>query len=667
MHVGAKLESADRFQGRSATRYAHFLMSSERYKSVALVTFEKRAEPFAELLRLPRSDFETLVASGAIFETPDQPTLPPGLEDLEGRDIYLIERWREEKGRLRSNLKVMEQRRDVVDTLCEGDLEKLLFGSSDPIASIAKAVKERTHRKDTTRVRYWLLAYLTFGRRELALYPATIKNGRWDRSSLPSDARLGRPPLEDPLPQLRISAELAEKMVKSYSSRVIDGHTSSTAYTSFVRKHFGVTVKSRPIGDMLCQPEGLPFPSKRQYDYAIHKLLKRSEIDELRLGKHRYNNTLSPREGAFSEGVGNVFQAVQLDAAQAPELPIGFLGEIQQLPLQVVRMIDVASGIGLGIGFSLGAERASAYRMAHFCCSISKVKFARLLGLEIDENDWPCVGTPGGAVYDRGPGATIEHADATSTVEMTPSYAPKGKPNVEGSHPKKRARQGPPQVRISNLNPIEMVKREILRQIKDNKSSDAFSRMTPEMIRSEVLPIPNDIYAWLDGRGRSSAGRISFDEAVREWLDPVIFTVSRNGLSYRSAEYRDMGILLRNFREKLPRHCTFNIPGFVLPFCVRYAWIEISGHLVEVERVLPLTDDPTLLFESLQDLEREEVTARMLARRGRKAAAAAELEYQSKHESQIGLSPHDSNSIPRRAVKKRNKQKERALRDTVHS
>ncbi|WP_150683146.1 hypothetical protein [Pandoraea iniqua] len=657
----------DRFQGRSATRYAHFLMSSERYKSVALVTFEKRGEPFAELLRFARGDFEALVASGAIFETLDQPTLPPGLEDLEGRDVYLFERWREEKGRLRSNLKVMEQRKDIVDTLCEDDIEKLLFGSSDPIASIAKAVKERTQRKDTTRVRYWLLAYLTFGRRELALYPATIKNGHWDRSSVPSGARLGRPPLEDPLPQLRISADLAEKMVRSYSSRVIDGHTSSAAYTSFVRKHFGVTVKSRPIGDILCQPEGLPFPSKRQYDYVIHKLLKQSEIDELRFGRHRYNNTLSPREGAFSEGVGNVFQAVQLDVAQAPELPIGLLGEIQQLPLQVARMIDVASGICLGIGFSLGAESASAYRMAHFCCAISKVKFARLFGLDIDENDWPCVGTPAGAVYDRGPGATIEHADATSTIEMTPSYSPKGKPNVEGSHPKKCARHGPPQLRISNLNPIEMVKQEILRQIRDNKSSDAFSRMTPEMIRREVLPVPNEIFAWLDGRCRSSAGRISFEEAVRKWLDPVSFSVSRNGLSYRSGEYRDMGILLRNFREKLPRHSTFDIPGFVLPFCVRYAWIEISGHLVEVERVLPLTDDPTLLFESLQDLERDAVTARKLARRRRKAAAAAQVEYQSERESQVSPSPHDSKSVPRRAIKKGNKKKERALRDIVHS
>jgi hypothetical protein len=242
-----------------------------------------------------------------------------------------------------------------------------------------------------------------------------------------------------------------------------------------------------------------------------------------------------------------------------------------------------------------------------FSMAITKSRFGELFGIPISDNEWPCIGLPSKIIFDRGPGSSLNLVQSFQEHfpirELTPSWSGQSKPNVESSHPGSTNIEGAPQYIQSDLNPVDMAREEIMRVIKDNHTSDAWARMTPAMIAAEIPPSPAGIWDYMDERARTDAHPMAFDDAVRNFLTPVKFTVRHDGVylrdqRYDSSLFRKSGIL-----ERIAIDQRTEIDGYILDLCVRYIWIEIDQKIIELKAVLPHLEDEAQLFMSRDELE----------------------------------------------------------------
>jgi hypothetical protein len=295
----------------------------------------------------------------------------------------------------------------------------------------------------------------------------------------------------------------------------------------------------------------------------------------------------------------------------------------------------------LGVGWAHGAENAQAYRSMLFCAAVNKQRFAKLIGLEIGPNDFPCEGLPLSLVGDRGPGAGRKGGPSTRTDwmpdrGMTPSHTPQSKGSVESSHRREAQVSGPPSYVQSNLTAIELARREFLQAVADNKCSDASSRLTPDMVADNVPANPLAIFRWMQRRGRIDAYSIPFEEAVREFLQPVEFTLNADGLWFLSQRYDSDAFADTAIRRRTTKAQRVIIKGYVLPLCVRTTWIETAEGLIEVDAQLQLRDDESQLYRSLPELEVYSRKHKRLKAENRAQAPAARAAGAIAFEKQTG-------------------------------
>jgi len=315
---------------------------------------------------------------------------------------------------------------------------------------------------------------------------------------------------------------------------------------------------------------------------------------------------MAASQGMFSEEVANLVEKVQGDAYYLKEVPKGLDGGEPMPPLSVVRLVCVASGMLVGIGFSAGKERSEAYRMALLSMALPKTEFCRLFGVTISPEDWPSQGLPACIKFDRGPGAVAdlikEFEHQIPIRELAPSYSGQSKANVESTHPRDVKIEGAPTYVQSDLTYIQMARREIKRLIKDNQHHSMEARMTPDMVRAEVFPTPLGVWNYLSSRRRTCQHAIPFDVAIRTLASPLKFNLHEDGVYLHEQRFGSDELRQTGIHDRAVKKVDTTIAGYGLTFTLRQVWVEVGRRLIAVEPMLPIRDDEGQKFVSLSDL-----------------------------------------------------------------
>lgn len=609
-HIGQQLVAPDGWGSLVKDRTYHFLGFLEGSSHVRLGFFSTSPnEVHFDLV--PRTEFEDGLQQGALVAVASEKVrrLPPWLAALEdnGIDPAHIEdlrRTAHKKNRVVTPLEEVDRRFAEIAPLI--DDSKNLLRCFDFEARVKAFARKSTPELNEKRTLLRFTAYLCFNRDKWVLLPSRHRCGRKSiQEKGPGD--FGRPsPKWGGFHRSRMTVEIQAAVANAWKTHAKRGKTQQGVIAEILTDVLGY--KERRVGSLteFFHPLGGPVYTHHQLRYALRKLVGTKQMQQDLNGRETIRTKKKASRGRYSERVANLLEQVEGDAYSVEEVPRGPLDGNPMKPLYVVRIRCVGSGVLAGIGFSIGGERATAYRMALFCMAIGAPEFCALFGVKISWEDWPCKGLPSSLKIDRGPAGTadfIREFEAQIPIrELAPSYSGQSKATIESSNPRQKKTTSAPEYRQSKLNYVELAAREIRRTIAENRLKVMPNRQTINMARGRVYPTPLEIWRYLDSRFRTDAHPLTLEVAIPAFLTPVEFTVDEHGANllgqvYRSAELDASGLCDRALSEGVMK-----VQGFGLEACFRAAWIRHGGRYLKVDLCLPIMDDKKQLFISLPEL-----------------------------------------------------------------
>ena len=569
---------------------------------------------WAELIKVPRDRYEAGLVpqrhglNATIVPVTTKATLPPWLNNLEGVVFDADERWieREIDGRHRrlSPQEEAEARLIAITPALLRIDEILLAEKPDYILNCI--ARSTTPRINELRFRTWFYCYVAFGYRVWALMPPRTQWGAWNRLDAKySNSTVGRPPVQlEEMFTGRTSKEMIERMVNGFRKYVKRCDTLTQVWAMTIRKEFGAQIIRKP-GEKprIYHPDGAPIPSFDKFYYYVRKAIGIADYRRILSGDRAIAYKETPIKGSYSDDLESIGERAHYDSTHVKEYPKSYIGDY---PLPALQTVYLTDGLGrqiLGFGASLGAEDASSYKMALFCAAIDKSRFGEIIGYPIDVADWPGKGLPICIFSDRGAGAADEIRRALAkwhiSIEMSPSYDPRSNSASEAKNPRRKNKGGAPQHKASAHTVIELVRREVQRVITKNRSDDVSGVASDRAIVEGGVKSPNDLYHFLTSRHRTSVIDITFDEAVRAFLEPVLFKVIKNRLYFKGREYSSPSLFTSGMALNMQQTKRLQPKGYVLALFPRVAWLEFNGQLVEVSSKEHGVD----ALPSLQELE----------------------------------------------------------------
>lgn len=633
---GSRLVVPDGFRGLSMDVVYYVLFNSPALNITRLVFFiDEGKRVTAHSLSIPSDEFESALIDGAIVDTGEVDFCPPWLLPFRGQLIENIEDRR--KSHKRSYTEIVDQRYLTIAELV-ADSERII-SSNDPNTDINRHARNFSPRQNTPRVRLWFYTYLTFGMSRWSLLPLYNRIGRWDRHAHPNQKKPGRPSCDGKRSGFVMTKKMEDECWDGYQELRQTAWTLDKKYRETIKKKFKCTSIRKGKNDFFfIQPQGLPFPSRWQFEYAIKK---RSTRKQRRVGSIGVKRTkaVSGAAGSFAEMLTNLNQQVEFDGYNITEKLTGLTEGSAADGFCVVRAVCGLTGMVVGIGFSHGAENLEAYRMALFCMALDKRKFAELFGIYIEREEWPCIGLPMNLTFDRGPAACFDTEPEISwmtRLDLTPIYSGQSKATVESSHPRNKHKSDEPEYFHSALNYVEMAKREIRQVLKDNSTSNAEKRITEEMIIEGVEPSPLGMWDYLDSRFRNNGIAMSFEDAVRNFLPKHDATIKSDGVYLHGRKFRSPKFDETGAYDLVASDQVIHTTAYALNMCVRHIWIEYAGHLYELDFVRTALHSENAAEISLRELkELEKIASTARAKLAEKSLALAQY-HEDRHEEDTG-------------------------------
>jgi len=467
---------------------------------------------------------------------------------------------------------------------------------------------------NTKRLRYEFFAYIVFKRDNRIIAYQTQRIGRWSREGHEGKKAGVKSIGIGEHYQFKSSDERIQNDIhQAWKEWGIYGNSIKTIY----RKTCAQIWKTKIIKDEKGQKRqyrenGEPFLTYTQFRTRLYSLYGQMEVREKLSGYAYVREELAASAGKFTESIANVGERTEADGYWVEEIVIGPDGRNPLPSLIVVRITCTTSGMYLGIGFSLDGEKASAYRMALFCMAVRKSIFGRLIGLPIDDDDWPSHGLCDDVVTDRGAGGgnkgKASQPEGNSTIHsMPPTGFGQGKATVESSHPRGIPMRDRAAHWESSLSLIDLVRREVQSTVYLNDARDMSARLTPSMLSYVHRPTPLDLFNKLSERGRNHLRPITFDQAVRSFLTPVVLTAKADGVYARHQRYTAEKLVQTGILQMVSKTGSeLKLEGFMIDMSTRYCFLDWQGSLIELSAVLALSEDEDQLFISLHQLEASE-------------------------------------------------------------
>lgn len=562
---------------------AYYFLHRNNVEGIVLLVFfsDRVKNNHAHLVVVDGVTFDDALGDRIRIEK-ERIAVPPWNLTKAGRSVASLDKKR--KGRKRANKHYIDARLKAISPAIEQTTAWL--NSKDPVGALNRIARQ--FRKNETRFRTQVLSYLICGKNLLALLPPFHKSGTWQRA-IKSVVKQGCP---------------SRSMGRSYGSKEIPALTEKylEGYWKFQRPGRPLTEIYRLINAKLLKIQvapgstkyqrrfvssGIGFYTYEQFRYRLGKKYGLATIQINRYGAVRQRNRLSLPIGAFVDGYTNLMQKVVADAYTVSEHPKGYIEGTVLPPLKSVEIVDCLSGLITGTGFSLGAERSVAYRMALFCMAVPKPYFCSLFGISITPEEWPSEGLPLEFGTDGGAGRIdnlIQETDGRiASRSVSPSYTPQSNASIEAAHPKNTKLGGAPQYTVSNLTTAELIRKEIRRVIVRNMTARAEGRIVPTAEMVDVPPSPIAIWEYYAERFRNVAVPISLGEAVRSFLEPETFTVKCDGIYYKSRAYSSKKLEgTAIFRRRMSQKDEIEVTGYMMSVCLRNIWIEYDGELFQL-------------------------------------------------------------------------------------
>ncbi|WP_288392735.1 hypothetical protein [uncultured Herbaspirillum sp.] len=641
MHIGAQIIAPEGWRHLVKGVTYHFLKSDAKSDRVLLAQFRYAPgkAPAANLIIAPRNSFENAAIAGAIAVAETQATLPPWLEQLSGLDLAERDRKRPHAAKLHQD-RIKERLNFIKDAIDHIDE---IFAHHQPKLAMNSYARSCTPKQNETRFRLWLLTFICFGRNEWSLLPPFHLSGHWKRENFP-DKKFGAPSLAfgKNFGHGR-SKELTEKCIASYQKRAELGVKMSRIYAKAMVEDFKCDISTTPRGSRIfLQPEGKPIPTYDQFKYIIHTEIGKETVQKTLYGAARYRLKIARSKGRYTEEISNLMERVEVDAYYVSEVPKPYVEGGPSEAICVVTARDVLSGYMVGIGFSMGKERAAAYRMMLCCMALPKDFYCALWGIPFNPGDWVSIGLPGHITADRGPGSSkklAEHLEDRFPIRgMTPSWSGQSKATVESSHPREMKKDGKPTYIQSTLTPVELAKREIITAIRFNHTSFVEDRIDPDGELANVIPTPAGLWEYYDSRYRNDARPTSIENAIRTFLTPQEFTLRSDGVYLGSRRFTPAESPKMEYLQSLlpSTDARITVNGYIMDLCLRHVWIEVQGRLIMLDAKLRIRGDEESLWMSLFDLNQWEESRRIARSAFRVHQHANQAEYQQRFEESTG-------------------------------
>src|SRR5690606_5939117 len=125
---------------------------------------------------------------------------------------------------------------------------------------------------------------------------------------------------------------------------------------------------------------------------------------------------------------------------------------------------------------------------------------------------------------------------------------------------------------------------------------------------------------------RTSAIPMSTEVAIRKYLRPVDFVQKIDGLWLEVLQFSHTHLHAHGLPTRAPKDHSPIVKGFVYPYSLYLAWVEIGGRLYEVEPMLRIREDREQLRITCADLHRLAELRRGAAALQREHGAAVMLE-----------------------------------------
>lgn len=584
MITGARLIAPEGYLCLSEGATYYFLTNDAGHNRARLIEFSDDDRGLnASLVTLTTIEFEEGLEAGSIKEVGSVEKFPPWLTPIQGVAVANLE-YRRISTKETYEKKVNRRFLAIADLVQR--MREILV-SENPDAIINAHSKAQTPKQNAARLRLWFYTYITFGHNKWALMPPLHRIGAWNREGPGRNRKLGRPSPKGKRAGYRCDAEMKEKIRVGFVKYKSPHKTWNALYREILTKVFGCIATEKNGTFTFRNPLGAPFPSSPQIKYWIEQqFCTRTRSIAVR-GQHK-TRAQSGDIGSFSDLLRNVNQSVEFDGYYISEKLTGLTEGSAVDSFCVVRAVCALSGAVVGIGFSEGKENMDAYRMCLASMAMNKVKYCELFGCPITEDQWPCEGLSGSAVFDRGPGATYETEPQISwlgALETTPVFSGQSKASVESSHPRDKKTLDQPTYFQSKLNFVEMAKREITQVLIDNATSDASRRMEGHMFESGVKPSPLGIWNYWSGRGRNSSITMQFDTAVRTFLSEHSAAIRHDAVYFYSRKYRSSELVATGVFDRVAKGGVIPVKIYVLTMCVRHIWIDLNGTLYELDMV----------------------------------------------------------------------------------
>lgn len=452
---------------------------------------------------------------------------------------------------------------------------------------------------NTKRFRLWVFTFLAFGPEIAVLQPPNWNNGKYDRMS--TERKLGRKSRVGNYFNHNLSDTDKENFRSGYASFKGLKKNQMQIYDEILLHKYKVRTKDickYKNGAKIIRIDGVgTVPSINQFRYWLKMNIGLEKVYSDRFGYEKARSKVLRDKGSYSEDDMNLMGVVERDAYVHDEIPRGIVEK--QLPkLWVVHLLCRLSSLIVGIGFSHGGEKAEAYRMAEFCAAIDKTEYCRLMGItEFDPESWPSVGISAETITDRGPGSAENIGSIFAT--LTPSYSPQSKPLVEASNPKKDRVSGGPVYRLSNMTPVELMRHAIRNAIAANDSKNVVEKFPNRFLDDDQLCTPATLWKKFESVGRNAAIQLSFDTAVRTYLNKDKATLGDIGVNFLGQRY---------FSPKIDQVVTIantsaEVTIYYMPMVLRQIWVEGKEGLVELSAVMMILDDDEQLFVTHKELE----------------------------------------------------------------
>jgi len=602
IQIGTAFQVRGPYHGLVPNLPYQLVTSLHETNTVLLALFGKHKSYEVLLARIDRDAFEFGLTTGDIFKSDRQFALPLHLRNFEG--VNFSEMDMDRYAAKKSNTERVRERLNAIQPLLDRELE--ILRSPNPkrlINQYARGVhlqhdsSGRSRKQlNASRIRYWFFAYICHGRNIWSLMPAFVNNGNWDRDEkFDRDENSDRDDCAARAPRLRSgpnsklpeskrsvvqSPNMNTMIVSGYNKHARVGKSMAEIYSDFLAYDVRAIAIENADGqkELLC-PDQTPVPTIDQFTYRIKKAYGLPGIRKAKYGSHKYRRRFAEQLGSFSENLANIMERCEEDAEYSKARPAGLINAEPIDPLVTTRGVDVLTGFQYALGFGYAKEDNQAYNDMMFCASIDKVEFCELYGMTITSDRWPSIGLPQHRVSDRGPGMRLElnrHDSKTGMLagtvlrEITPSGQGQSKASVETTNEKIPKLEGPSTQLVSNLTPIQMIRRDISRLIEANHRLDVSARMTPEMKAMGVRSTPIGLWKWYSDRARTRAQLISYDEAVRRYLRKVDVMIDRDGAYLKYQRYTSKELSKTGLLERIGDIGRQHVTGYVLSMCVRY-------------------------------------------------------------------------------------------------